>query len=400
MRKSSMKLLKFAAIPLAVSACFSFNAQADLTFNGFASIRATTLDSDTGASPFQKLKGDGDISFKDESLFALQARADLGDGLSATVQFMAEGSNDFSVEARWAYLSYQLNDNHRLSAGRFANPVFFQSQYEKVGYAHNFARLPKAVYFGFDFATIEGIALDSTFLIGDYTLDTKVLYGSWSGTTYVAAIGSEETFGLKDEISVNAVLSGEWWKVFAGGIFAKVEGGSLDNVFASLAQPGINYALATGATQAQADGLIEALSAEGKDGVYWYAGFNLDYNNVLFDFEYADYSIQESADAPNTSWYAALGYRFDQYVLTVHTEDYSQEPDFGAFDSVTNPVLNGTGRAIQSALGAQSFDGSGITLRYDFHPSAALKVDYFSGNDVRANVGDYSIWSVGVDLVF
>lgn len=400
MKKASRKLLRLAALPLAVSACFSFNAQADLTFNGFASIRATSLDSDTGASPFQKLKGDGDISFKDESLFALQARADLGEGLSATVQLTAEGTNDFNVEARWAYLSYQLNDTHRVSAGRFANPLFFQSQYEKVGYAHNFARLPKAVYFGFDYATIEGIALDSTFLIGDYTLDTKVLYGSWDGTTYLAATDSEETFGLTDEISVNAVLSGDWWKVYAGFLFATLEGGSLDGVFATLAQPGINYALATGATQAQADGLIEALNADGKDGVYWYGGFNLDYNNVLFDFEYADYGIQDSADAPNTSWYAALGYRFDQYVLTVHTEDYSQDSDFGAFDSVTNPVLNATGRAIQSALGAHNFDGSGITLRYDFHPSAAFKVDYFSGNDVRPSVGDYSIWSVGVDLVF
>jgi hypothetical protein len=42
----------------------------------------------------------------------------------------------------------------------------------------------------------------------------------------------------------------------------------------------------------------------------------------------------------------------------------------------------------------------GLTLRYDFHESATLKVDYFSGEDNRAVVGDYSIMSVGVDLVF
>jgi hypothetical protein len=400
MNKPSRKLLKLASLSLAISTCYSFNAQADLTFNGFASIRATSLDSDGGTSPFQSLKGDGDISFKDESLFALQARADLGDGLSATVQFMAEGTNDFDVEARWAYLSYQLNDTHRLSAGRFANPIFYQSQYEKVGYAHNFARLPKAVYFGFDFATIEGIALDSSFLIGDYTLDTKLLYGSWFGTTYVSSIDSNETFGLKDEISINAVLSGDWWKVFAGGIFAKVEGGSLDGVVAGLAQPGINFAIANGATQAQVDELHESLNIEGKDGIYWFAGFNIDYNNFIVDFEYADYKIKDSVDSPNKTWYAAVGYRFDEYVLTVHTEKYEQEPDVGTLSNVTNPILNGTGKAIQAALGAQNFDGSGITLRYDFHPSAALKVDYFSGNDERNNVGDYSIWSVGVDLVF
>ena len=123
------------------------------------------------------------MTFKDESLFALQARANLGDGLSATIQLMAEGVNEFEAEAKWAYLTYELNDQHSVSAGRFANPIFFQSQYEKVGFAHNYSRLPKAVYIGFDFSTIEGIALDSSFLLGDYSLDTKLLYGNWQGTT-------------------------------------------------------------------------------------------------------------------------------------------------------------------------------------------------------------------------
>jgi hypothetical protein len=400
MNKRSRKLLKLASLPLAVSACCSFNAQADLTFNGFASIRATSLDSDSGASPFQTLKGDGDISFKDESLFALQARADLGDGLSATVQFMAEGTNDFDVEARWAYLSYQLNDTHRLSAGRFANPIFFQSQYEKVGYAHNFSRLPKAVYFGFDFATIEGIALDSSFLLGDYILETKVLYGSWSGETFITTTGTNESTGIKDEISINAVFSGDWWKIFVGGFLASTEGGTVDSVFTSIAQPGINAALATGATQSEVDAFLDALLTEGKDAQYWYAGLNFDYNNFIVDFEYADYGIQDSLDGPNTTWYASVGYRFDQYIVTLHTEEYSQDTDFGFISGITNPILNGTGKAIQIGGIRQQFDGSGITLRYDFHPSAALKVDYFAGNDERNNVGDYSIWSVGVDLVF
>ena len=397
MKQHTQLIFKYA-IPLAF--IYSSCAMAEINFNGFASIRATAADSDGGQSPFGSLEGDGDVSFKDESLFALQASAGLGDGLSATVQLMAEGANDFDVEAKWAYLSYDLDDTHRLSAGRFANPIFFQSQYEKVGYAHNFARLPKAVYIGFDFSTIEGIALDSTFFVGDYTLETKFLYGNWDGDVFLQLIQDDVNFGLKDVTSFNITFSGDWWKVFAGGFLSELEGGSLDTFYTSLATQGIAAALASGATQADADALIDAITAEGKDGVYWFTGFSIDYNNFLVDFEYADYRIDDSADAPNDVWFLAVGYRFGDSVVTVHTEDYNQETDFDFLNGVSNPVLQATGQGIQRALGQQVFDGVGVTWRYDFHPSAALKVDYFSGEDERASVADYTIWSVGVDLVF
>jgi hypothetical protein len=374
---------------------------ADIRFNGFASIRATIADSDGSQSPFSTLKGNGDISFKDESLFALQASADLGEGLSATAQFMAEGTNDFDVEARWAYLSYDLDDTHRLSAGRFANPIFFQSEYEKVGYAHNYARLPKSVYIGFDFSTIEGIAIDSSFYLSDYTLETKVLYGSWNGSLFLNATNSEQTLGIKDIISVRGTLSGDWWKVFAGGFITELDGGSLDTVITDVfAAPGVAAAQGLGATEADINNFYDAVTWTGKDGIYWYAGFNIEYENWIIDYEYADYGVQDSSGAQNAASYLAVGYRFDKMVLTLHAEEYEQLRDYSFLSSVQHPVLIATGDGIHEALSSREFDGMGITLRYDFHDSATLKMDYFSGEDNRAVVGDYSILSVGVDLVF
>jgi hypothetical protein len=385
------QLLKYSALPLAI---FSGHAFADINFNGFASIRATAADSDGGTSPFETLKGDGDISFKDESLFAIQASADLGEGLTATVQLMAEGINEFDVEARWAYLTYEINDTHRVSAGRVANPIFFQSQYEKVGYAHNYARLPKSVYFGLPYSTVEGVSLDSTFFIGDYTLDTKILYGNWDEDGI--------TFAFKDMVTVGATLSGDWWKVFAGYLLTEMESvGSNEIVLGAVQSSGlIDAALLSGASQTEVDAALDRMYIDGKDGVYWYTGFNIDYNNFLIDFEYADYVIEDSVDADNNVWYAAIGYRFDEFVITVHTEDHAQEPDPSLGDGITNPVLNQTISVFQNAFRGTEFDGSGINVRYDFHPSAALKIDYFSGENPNPAVGDYTIWSVGVDLVF
>lgn len=391
------KLLLTSAV---FAALFSQPLLAEVKLNGFASIRGTSVSTDGGLEPFPGFE-EGELSFKPESLFAIQAQADLGEGLSATVQLFGEGRNDFDIEARWAYLSYQLNDSHRVSAGRFANPIFHQSEYEKVGYAHNFSRLPKAVYIDFEFSTIEGIALDSQFNLGDYSLATKVLYGGWSGEAFSAVTNTFVDFGMDNIFSANATLAGDWWQLF-GGIFAtEIDGTSIDNsTIFPLAAQGIAMAQNMGATGAQVNDFKSRIGWDGKDAFYWFSGFAIDYNNWLLDFEYVDYVVKDSTDAPNQSWYLALGRRFDNVVVTLHTEDYAQEADHDFLNGVAHPVLLATGKGINNAFAQREFDGVGLSVRYDFHPSAAIKLDYFNGSDTRPTVGDYEILSFGVDLVF
>jgi len=393
-----MKKLHLCAI--SISLLYLPQSYADITFNGFASVRASQANSDGNTSPFSNFE-EGEISFKGESLFALQARADLGDGLSATVQLFAEGSNDFDVDARWAYLSYELNDQHQLNIGRVANPLFHQSEYEKVGYTHNFARLPTAVYIGFDFSVIEGISLDSNFEVGDNTLTTKLLYGSWDGDVTLVAADGPVPMGLKDIYSLNLTYSGEWWKVFGGGIITEMKAAVIDQYYIlGASAPGIGAAIATGATQTDIKTFQDAIIWDKKDGIYLYAGFGIDYNDWLVDFEYTDYGVDNSIDSYNKTWFVALGKRFDDFVITIHTEEFEQERNDDFLNGVSHPALIGTGKAVHEALSFREFDGNGITLRYDFHPNAAFKLDYFSGKDTRPDVGDYTIFSAGVDIVF
>jgi hypothetical protein len=394
--KKSKLMLGLVVLP----ALFSNAVHADITLNGFASIRGTSVSSDGGLEPFPGFE-EGEITFNSESLFALQAQADLGEGLTATVQLFGEGKTDFDVEARWAYVSYQINDTHRVSGGRFANPLFHQSEYEKVGFAHNFSRLPKAVYIDFEFSTIEGIALDSQYNIGDYNLTTKVLYGGWDGEAFSAVTNNFVDFGLNNIFSANATLAGDWWQIFSGLMVAEIEGEGIDSstVF-PLAAKGISAALATGATNAQVEEFKSKLGWHTKDALYWFSGFAIDHNNWLLDFEFVDYVVKDSTDAPNQSWYLAVGRRFDEFLVTLHTEDYSQEADYAFLNGVDHPALLATGKGINDAFAQREFDGVGLAVRYDFHPSAALKVDYFTGTDTRAAVGDYQIWSIGIDLVF
>lgn len=374
---------------------------AEITFNGFASIRASQANSDGGDPPFNVFE-EGELSFKSESLFAIQASADLSEGLTATIQLYADGPNDFDVEARWAYLNYEAADNHSISVGKLANPMFHQSEYEKVGYAHNFSRLPKAVYTGFDFSTVEGISLNSQFEVsdGDYTLDTKLLYGNWDGDIALNLTDSIP-LSLKDIMSFNTTLSGDWWKIFAGAFVAEIEGETFDQaLFLANIQPGIQAALAYGASQSDVKAFTDAVIWHEKDGLYWYTGFGIEHNNWIVDFEYSRYGINDSVDTDNRNWFLAVGYRFDNYVITIHKEESEQPADYSFLNNVSHPVLVATGQSLQDGFSDDQFDGIGITLRYDFHPSAALKVDYFTGENMQPSVDDYQIMSVGVDLVF
>lgn len=383
-----------------LAAMFPLKSFAEVKLNGFASIRGTSVSSDGGLEPYPGYS-EGELSFKSESLFALQAQSDLGDGLSATVQLFSEGVNDFEVEARWAYVSYQLNDTNRISGGRFANPIFHQSEYEKVGYAHNYSRLPKAVYIGFDFSTVEGIAWDSQYALGDYNLTTKLLYGGWDGESFSAVTNGFVDFGIENIVSANATLEGDGWQVFGGVFMGKIDGASIDSttVF-PLAAGGIALASANGATPAQVADLKARISWDEKDALYWFSGFAIDKSDWLVDFEYVEYEVEDSSDALNKSWFLALGRRFDKFVVTAHTEDYAQETNLDVLNGIAHPILAATGKGLNTAFGQREFDGVGLTVRYDFHPSAAMKVDYFKGTDTRAAVGDYSLLSFGVDLVF
>ena len=76
------KALKSA---IACSALLSGAALAEIEFNGFATLAGGTTSDDSDL-----LHGyDGDFSFSPDSLFGLQANADLGDGLSVVGQLIA-----------------------------------------------------------------------------------------------------------------------------------------------------------------------------------------------------------------------------------------------------------------------------------------------------------------------
>lgn len=379
------------------------NVLADIQLNGFASIRGGTMftsAADQGSIPYEE----NEFSFKPESLFAIQAKADMGEGLSATVQLLSEGSKDFDVEAAWAYFSYQINEQHTLHAGRLVNPLYYQAEYERVKYAQN-TRLPQTVYQPIDFNTVEGIALDSIFDINNMSLRTKLIYGNWAGEAFLSSTGSWETLAIEELTGVNAELSGDWWKVFAGGWVAVIEFPAFNTgVVAGIAQSildggdsGIVLFDDDGSIKPEYAEFVDTIGWDQKDTFYTYVGFGLEYNNILLDSEYSRAGIWDATDAIDEAWYVSLGYRYNEFVFTLTTEDFSQASHFGYINDEPNADLRNAGITISTIFGTRAFDGNMFSIRYDFHPSAALKFDYFDG---ESNAGEFEGIAVGVDLVF
>ena len=52
-----------------------------------------------------------DIGWKQDTMFALQISADVGDNLSFTGQLVTKGADDFKPELDWLYATYSFSDD-------------------------------------------------------------------------------------------------------------------------------------------------------------------------------------------------------------------------------------------------------------------------------------------------
>jgi len=398
-----MKRNVITATLLAAGVCLSAPSFADVQFNGFASIKAGFLFDDP-----KDLNGDGilhedenilgglydtDLSFKPESVFALQVSSDLGQGLSVTAQLYAEGRNDFDVEARWAYLSYELSDEWRVNVGRMVLPMFYKSESEKIGYTVTGNRLPRAVYNDFEFAVVEGIRLNNSTELGDWSVNSSFGFYSWDGDFPVDGVGFETKFD--NIISVSTEFNYDWLTLFAGGFITEIDFSTVDEGFLF---PTIEGTAAQFNVNADETAELKKLLQLSGDGEYYYLGASIDYNDWLMTAEYADYGIKDSSDTFNEAYYVMLGKRIEDFTVLYTYEKLDESVDYSSLEN-----LSGTaqiiGQTIRDRLLEPNFKTQTVSVRYDFHSNAAFKVDVFGSKPKGNDSTEYGL-SFGIDLVY
>lgn len=377
MRKTSPSIVPLCLALTAVS----FPSTAEVTFNGFASIVGgmTTDDNETYKSYTDEFE------FDPESLFALQATADLGDNLTAVAQIIARGSDEWEPEFEWAYVSYDASDNFNIKAGRLRAPFYFYSEFLDTAYTYHWIRPPREMY-DIDFTNFDGISAAYSFNTGDFEHRVMGVYGNRKNFI--------ESFSISDYRNMMGVN----WDIVYNEYTIKfvhitgelsVDGGSLDvldTTFSTLP----DY------FNAHFD-VIE------DDTTYSAVSINADWGNVFAITEYSqvDFDRDYLLLPDDYRFYVSVGYRMDE--LTFHYTYSTSEADdkeslVSDIPSIpeTAPLL-----AVVNQFNATNRDLTAHTfgVRYDFHPMAAFKAEWIMSENDGAQT-EPNLLRFGVDLVF
>lgn len=370
-------------------------AEAEIRFNGFASIYAgMTLDDDESLYDY-----DDDISFKPESLFGLQATADLTEGLTATAQLLARGSDDFDAKFEWAYLTYTLNDNFDVSAGRLRIPFFKYSEYLDVGYAFPWARTPRDVY-DIDFNTMEGARLNYTNSFGYWDVAVQGVYGNLDTNLFIA--GADRASKLDGISGISVDMTRDWFSFRLGYTIADV---SVDAGLAALAPLFVN----------PSD--FDDVQILDDSGYFGSAGVFVDYQDWLVNAEIVQYEAEDSILPTNDAFYIMLGKRFDDITVAYTYSGFETENKYGAVSSIpgfipnpapgTEPVCGATAQDyVRNCVITQEskYNTHSMAVRWNFHASASFTLDLTKRDaDIvsgRPSSDSDTLLSAGVDLVF
>jgi hypothetical protein len=380
-----------------MSALYSFSTLAEVRINGFASIVAGK---DTSSKNFRNSPYNDEISFKPETKFALQVTADLSEGLSATAQIMARGSNDFDAKFEWAYLSYEINDHHTLRGGRLRLPFYKYSDYLDVGYAYPWVRPPRAMY-SLLFSSYDGLSLISNYSVFDWDITSNLVYGTVEDTFFSTTSPTEGK--LDDLYAINVQFSKDWFSAYVAYLGTDV------------LVPRADIETVAAITDAVAPGRGTDIRIDSDYGDFLGLCFTIDFENWLFNTEWSTVAIENSLSLDADQWYASLGYRFDNIMPYVSYQETENKRQTVSISNTPLPAQIHPGQPPLNTFLQGVFDGLKfeyiaytIGVRYDFHPSAALKVEYNRYEDIidAGSLGSISDpessgnFSVAVDLVF
>jgi len=365
-----MKCISFIKYATAASCLMSVASQAEINFSGFTSVNAGKVLSGTGVEHYNvppTFLADYPIvsayneewAMTPESLFGIQITADLNDGLTAIAQLVGRGAEDYSPEFEWAYLSYDINEHWTVQAGRKRLPLFYYSDFYDVGYAYVWMRAPADNY-TWQIFNYNGINLMYNTDVGEWSLAANMYVG-------------------KEDDKENKLLGNfffgdqtrEIWKDMLGGV-VNLSKDWFESRFTYMQYTNQRY---VGGEKTMWGGL------DSRKGKFFGAAFNMDFDDwfILSEINRLDLEFDGNLDTNMLT----LGYRFSAYTPYVAYSSMKQKGD---------DVMDG-----------ENHNTTSIGLRWDFHDSAAFKVQYDKVKDNShdfAVAGDSKSISFGIDLVF
>ena len=321
------------------------------------------------------------VSFENDSVYGINIRTDVSDRVSGAAQLLATStSSNFNIEAEWAYVSYKINANSSIRAGKLNLTTFLLSDYQNVGYLFPWIRPPVEVYENNPLKNFLGVEWLHSNQIGKSAKLTSQIF---IGSAQVEENGL--VFRATDGIGINFQLDTPHFSLRLGGISPSIQ------------LEGTN-----------ATGNIEDVVDLDDRGLMYTIGASVDWNNFILYTEAVatDTEGQSQAIFPNQRGaYLTLGYQMGKYLPHV------------TFGTSEGDVYTGTlPTTIPGARPPVTQDTIALGLRYDVDDSVALKFEY-QIVDLEAGKGDgfgsidenlitpgsvesYNVISVAMDVIF
>jgi len=430
--KTTIRPLFFAAIITA--SCLSGHQAIALdslnptySFNGFATLGAVYSDEDQAdfvSSWLLQPNGAGHTSEWHagvDTKLGGQLDIQFNNAFSAVFQVVVQRQEDnaWTPEVEWANIKYQFNDELTLRLGRTVLPTFMVSDTRLVGYANPWIRGPQEVYQLNPLTNLDGLDLAYNLELdnGRNTLQLNL------GQTDRDIVQNGE-IKARNVIVISDSFEYDFATFRILYLHAKLDLSvkQSDALFDTYAAIGDALSLIPG----QEDNAAEAKALSSRyviedDSVELYsAGIKLEPGNWLLMGEWGRVS-ETGALAEVQGGYTTIAYHFPSLMpfltLAEVNGDTPNEPGLSTtgmpppLASTVDQMNQGLNRLLFQASAAQKSITAGI--RWDFHPGAALKLQYQHidmdnksagrlGN-VQSGLtpgGTVNIFSTAIDFVF
>ncbi|HWV14534.1 MAG TPA: DNA topoisomerase IV [Cellvibrio sp.] len=363
----------------------------DIKFSGFISVGGGIVDDDKGIAY-------NDYSEKDltlnKNLLGLQAEGKISDELTATAQVIARSSNDYQLNAEWAYLTWQASDNTKIRVGRLRTPFYMYSDSLDVGYSYVWITPPSEVY-SVPFNNVDGVDIYTTATLGIFDTSLQAYFGSFEDTLDFQ--GTDAATKTRNQIGLAATIGKDWWTFRAAYHQSDL---TIDvPAFAPLVA-GLDFF----------GGDSSKLITEEDRATFVDFGLNIDTGTFVGAVEHTELTVDDSFIADNIREYVMGGVRMGEFLVHVTAARAKDElpdsdPAAGITPSMFNqPLLDGVAEIRASGVTKRNV----VTLgtRWDVTAGTALKLELssvkLSGHDPELTKAEreQKILAVALHTVF
>lgn len=286
------------------------------------------------------------------------------------------------------------------------------SDFLDVGYAYHWLRPPESVY-TLGFENQDGIVLEHVTDLMGWTSRVTLMAGR-SDSSPTDADGNVIDVSIRNRMGGAWSMNYDWFTARIAYFESRLLIPSDDT--AALAAGIMAYdaglaAIPGGYNAGTLEGVADDVQFDEDKASFAGVGFSADVNNLIAVTEFTMVRADETLLEERNSWYVSAGYRIQKFTpfITYEKWDFNAQTDtIEEFERVTPitgvPLLDGTRAGLMGALG-QVFTGEkdaetiGVGIRYDFHPSAAIKVEYNQQDNTTDETKPKAL-AAAVQLVF